>query len=60
MEVPKNDERRVAPARRQKLASAEYAALSLIANVFGSVFWVVEQKRWQLADELEQLEEAQR
>jgi hypothetical protein len=53
---PRNDERRVSPARHQKLLSAKYRALSLVANIFGSVFWVVEQRRWKIADQLENLE----
>ena len=36
----------------QRLA-AEYALLSLLANLFGSIFWAVEQRRWKIADELE-------
>ena len=56
MQKPRNDEPRREPGIHQKLATAEYAVLSLIPNFFGSVFWVVEQKRWQLADQLEALE----
>jgi hypothetical protein len=38
---------------RKLTALARYAALSLIANVFGAVFWFAEQRRWRLADEME-------
>jgi len=56
MDVPKNDEPQVGPGRRQRLASAEYAVLSILSNVTGSLFWFAEQKRWQLADQLEEVE----
>jgi hypothetical protein len=53
---PKNDEPRVGPGRRQRLATAEYALLSILSNLTGAMFWWAEQKRWQVADQLEQLE----
>ena len=52
MDIPKNDEPRREPGRHQKLA-AEYKLLSLIANLFGSIFWWAECRRWRVADELE-------
>jgi len=52
MDVPKNDEPRPEPGRHQML-SAEYQLLSLVANFFGNIFWWAEQRRWQVADELE-------
>jgi len=55
MDVPKNDEPRREPGRHQKLAP-EYAVLSILSNLTGLVFWWAEQKRWQLADQLEELE----
>jgi hypothetical protein len=39
---------------RKLIASAQYSALTLLANVFGAAFWFFEQRRWQLADQLEQ------
>jgi hypothetical protein len=55
---PKNDERRGEPARhRQKLAAIEYRFLSLLSNLSGAVFWFFEQRKWRLADQIEQLEE---
>jgi hypothetical protein len=57
MKAPKNDERRRAPARHQKLA-AEYLLLSFLSNLSGSVFWWAEQRRWKLADQIEQQEAA--
>jgi len=44
--------RRGEPARNERLAAKD-AVLSLIANLFGSIFWWAEQRRWQVADELE-------
>jgi len=55
MDVPKKDEPRQVPGRHQKLA-AKYQLLSILSNVTGSVFWWAEQKRWRLADQLEELE----
>jgi hypothetical protein len=40
----------------KSIAATRYAVLSLVANIFGNVFWWAEQKRWRLADQLEQLE----
>jgi hypothetical protein len=39
--------------QRKLIASTYYGALTLIANVFGSVFWFVEQRRWRVADWLD-------
>jgi hypothetical protein len=55
MDWPKNDEPRREPGRHQKLA-AEYQLLSILSNLTGSVFWWAEQKRWRLADQLEERE----
>ena len=38
---------------RKLIARTEYAALSLLANIFGAVFWFVEQRRWRVADRLD-------
>jgi hypothetical protein len=52
MDVPRKDEPRLEAGRHQKL-SIEYGLFSFLSNVTGSVFWWAEQKRWQLADEIE-------
>lgn len=59
MEIPRNDEPRSEPGRHQRLA-AEYELLSFVSNLTGAVFWWAEQKRWHLADQLEELDELQR
>ena len=38
---------------RKLIASAQYAALALLANVFGALFWFLEQRRWRLADRID-------
>ena len=40
-------------AGRKLIAQTHYAALTLFANIFGAVFWFVEQRRWQVADQLD-------
>jgi hypothetical protein len=60
MEIPENDEPRLVPGIHQKLATAKYQLLSILSNLTGAVFWWSEQRRWKLADELEQLDEWQR
>jgi hypothetical protein len=55
MEVPRNDEPRRVPGRHQKL-SIEYVLFAFLSNLTGSIFWWAEQKKWKLADQLEQLE----
>ena len=58
MDVPENDEPRVEPGRHQKkLATAEYELLRLLSNVIGEIFWALEQRRGQLADQIEQQED---
>ena len=37
---------------RKLIASAQYVALSVLANFLGAVFWAVEQRRWRLADQM--------
>jgi len=54
--LAQNDEPWREPGRHQKLATAEYAVLSLIANLFGSIFWWSEERRWRIKDQLEALE----
>jgi hypothetical protein len=57
MDVPRNDEPRREPGRHhQKLAIVEYRLFSLLSNLTGEVFWWSEQKRWKLADQIEQQE----
>jgi hypothetical protein len=38
---------------RKLTARTHYAALTLFANIFGAVFWFVEQRRWRVADQLD-------
>jgi hypothetical protein len=37
---------------RKLITRTHYAALTLLANIFGAVFWFVEQRRWTLADRI--------
>ena len=39
-------------AGRRLILQIQYAALTLVANIFGAVFWFVEQRRWTLADRI--------
>ena len=55
MDVPNNDEPRREPGRHQKLA-IEYVLFAFLSNLTGSVFWWAEQKKWKLADQIEELE----
>lgn len=57
---PKKARRELASkAARKLIASAEYSALTLLTNVFGELFWFFEQRRWQLADSLDNERSAQ-
>jgi hypothetical protein len=38
---------------RKLITRTYYAALTLVANIFGAVFWFVEQRRWRVADQLD-------
>ncbi len=38
---------------RKLIARTYYAALTLLANIFGAVFWFVEQRRRRVADQLD-------
>jgi len=38
----------------------EVSILESLANLFGALFWLLEQRHWQIADELEELEAVQR
>ena len=53
-EPPEKKERR-GEAARQKLAQLSYGLFSFVSNLTGSVFWWAEQKKWKLADQIEQL-----
>jgi hypothetical protein len=55
MDVPRNDEPRREPGRHPKLP-IKYGLFSILSNVTGSIFWWAEQKKWKLADQLEQQE----
>ena len=57
MDVPRNDEPRAEPGRHhQKLAIVEYGLLAFLSNLTGSIFWWAEQRKWKLADRIEQQE----
>jgi hypothetical protein len=54
---PRNDEPRREPGRHhQKLAIVGYGLFTFLSNVTGAVFWWAEQKKWRLADQIEQQE----
>ena len=40
-------------AGRKLIQKIQYAALTLVANIFGTVFWFAEQRRWRVADQLD-------
>jgi hypothetical protein len=54
-----NSPRKKAPGQlgsktgRKLIAVIQYCSLTFIANVFGAVFWFAEQRRWLLADRIE-------
>ena len=56
MDVPRNDEPRLEPGIHRKFAAIRYELLSLVSHLTGSVFWWSEQRRWAIADKLEELE----
>ena len=53
---PKKERALCGSALRKLIALTEYATLSLVANISGAVFWFVEQRRWVLADRIEEEE----
>jgi hypothetical protein len=57
MKVPRSDEPRREPGRHHhhKLA-IEYRLYSFLSNLTGGVFWWAEQKKWKVADQLEEQE----
>jgi hypothetical protein len=52
---PPNDEPRREPGYRPK-RTIEHGLFSLLSNTAGAIFWWAEQRRWQIADRLEELE----
>jgi hypothetical protein len=56
MDVPRNDEPRREPGRHQKLAVVEYGLVAFLSSLSGAIFWWAEQKKWKLADQIEQQE----
>jgi len=38
---------------RELIATAHYGVLTFVANLFGAVFWFFEQRRWRIADRLD-------
>jgi hypothetical protein len=58
MDVPRNDEPRRGPGRHHQKLAIEYGLFSFLSNVTGSIFWWSEQKRWKLADQIEEQEAA--
>jgi hypothetical protein len=46
-------------AGRELIDQAHYAVLSFLANVSGAILWFVEQRRWRLADRIEDERSAQ-
>jgi len=43
----------VSKAARKLISKAHYFPLALLANIFGSPFWFFEQRRWRLADRMD-------
>jgi hypothetical protein len=54
MDVPRKDEPRRQPGRHHQKLAIEYRLFSLLSNVTGSVFWWAEQKKWKVADQIDQ------
>jgi hypothetical protein len=38
---------------RKLIASPHYAALAVLAKLFGAAFWFLEQHRWRVADRID-------
>jgi hypothetical protein len=51
---PPNDEPRREPGHHHQKLTIQFGLFSLLSNITGSVFWWSEQKRWKLADQIEQ------
>ena len=45
------------PGPELQILAIQYELLSVLSNLSGSLFWAVEQKRWRVADKIEELEE---
>jgi len=54
METPEKRKPRPGPGLRKLVR--RYAFLSAVSNLTGEIFWWAEQKRWAIADKLEELE----
>ena len=54
MNGPRNDDRRREPARHQEKLAIEYQLVAFLSKLSGSIFWWAEQKKWRLADKIEE------
>jgi hypothetical protein len=55
MDGPRKSEPRRHPGRHHQNLTIQFGLFSFLSNVTGSVFWWAEQKKWKLADQLEEL-----
>ena len=58
MDVPRNDEPRHEPGRHQQKLTVQYKLFVFLSKVSGALFWWAEQRKWKLADQIEQQEVA--
>jgi hypothetical protein len=57
VKVPKNAKPRSGePRQRNRQLAIQYRLFAFLSNIMGSVFWWAEQRKWQIADRLEDLE----
>jgi hypothetical protein len=54
METPEKTKPRPGPGLRKLIRW--YAFLSVVSNLSGEIFWWSEQRRWAIADKLDELE----
>jgi hypothetical protein len=54
MEGPRSDEPRLEPGRHHPKLAIEYGLFSFLSKVSGAFFWWAEQRKWKLADQIEQ------
>jgi hypothetical protein len=54
MDVPAKSEPRREPEHHHQKLTIQFGLFSLLSNITGSVFWWSKQKRWKLADQIEQ------
>ena len=54
MSSPSRKEPRREPGRQKLLAILKYGLFAFVSNLTGSIFWWAEQRKWKLADQLEQ------